>query len=224
MAKAKGEGEAAVAAFERIIAWVTKHKKAKAMLPSLNKPATAKAIAEFEAKTKLKLPESIAAIYRLHDGQDEGRANEALDPDGEIDSVESGLFPSIEGDGDLAHLLVPLKALARHTRGSHMPGFTEGWVPYGDNYGGDNFVMDLASSDPKKRGRILQFNHELSCAVEVAPSFEKYLEHIADGLESKKIVWDDEAGLSYKKGRDWDDLIEKKQVEYDPKFLEEYGE
>ena len=52
----------------------------------------------------------------------------------------------------------------------------------------------------------------------------EYLEHIADGLESKKIVWDDEAGLSYKKGRDWDDLIEKKQVEYDPKFLAEYGE
>jgi len=223
VAKAQGEGEAAVAAFERIIGWVTKHKKAKAILPSLNKPAAAKAIAEFETKTKLKLPESFAAIYRLHDGQDEGAANEALDGASGVDSVESGLFPSIEGDGDLAHLLVPLKELASSTRGSQMPGFTKGWVPFGSNYGGDNIVLDLASTDPKKRGRVLQFNHDYGAAFEIAPSFAKYLEHIADGLETKKIVWDDEAGLSYKKGRDWDDLIEKKKVEYDPKFMEQFG-
>jgi cell wall assembly regulator SMI1 len=223
VAKAKGEGEAAVAVFNRIIEWATKHKKAKAILPSLNKPATAKALAEFETKTKLKLPESFAAIYRLHDGQDEGAANEALDENSGIDSVESGLFPSIEGEGDLAHLLVPLKEMASSMRGSQMPGFTKGWVPFGSNYGGDNIVLDLASTDAKKRGRVLQFNHEYGGAFEIAPSFTEYLEHIADGLESKKIVWDDDAGLSYKKGRDWDDLIDKKQVEYDPKFVAEFG-
>ena len=217
------EGQAAVRAFNRIIAWVTKHKRAKAVLPSLRKPASAKAIAEFEAKTKLKLPAGVVAIYRVHDGQDEGAATDALDEASGFDSIESGLFPSIEGDGDLAHLLVPLKELASSMRGSQMPGFSKGWVPFGSNYGGDNIVLDLASKDAKKRGRILQFNHELGCAFEIAPSFDKYLEHIADGLASKKIVWNDEAGLSYKKGRDWDDLIEKKKVEYDPKFLEEYG-
>lgn len=216
------EGEAAVAAFGRMIAWVTKHRQARAILPSLNQPATAEAIAAFEEKTKLKLPESLLAIYRLHDGQDEDAANEKLDPDGEIDSVESGLFPSLEGDGDLAFLLVPLAEMQERTE-STMPGFRKNWVPFGDNYGGDNIVLDLASDDPNKRGRVLQFNHEYGGAVELAPSFDKYLEHLADGLESRKIVWDEEAGLSYKKGRDWDDLIEQKQVEYDPKFLEEYG-
>ena len=217
------EGQAAVKAFNRIIAWVSKHKQAKLILPSLNKPATAKAIAEFEAKTKLKLPASFAAIYRLHDGQNEDRASEALDEDSGLDSLESGLFPSIEGRGDLAHLLVPLKEMASSMRGLQMPGYSKGWVPFGSNYGGDNIVLDLASPDAKKRGRVLQFNHEYGAAFAIAPSFEKYLEHIADGLESKKIIWDEEAGLSYKKGRDWDELIEKKKVEYDPKFLEEYG-
>ena len=216
------EGEAAVAAFRQIIDWVTAHKKAKAILPSLNKPASAAAIAEFEAKTKVQLPPGLAAIYRLHDGQDEGAANDALDPEGEIDSVESGLFPSLEGDGDLAFLLVALKELRSNLKGG-MPGFRKGWIPFGDNYGGDNIVIDLASDEPAQRGRVLQFNHEYGGAVELAKSFDAYLEHIADGLKSKKIKWDDEAGLSYARGRDWEDLIEKKKVEYDPKYLEEYG-
>jgi cell wall assembly regulator SMI1 len=214
------EAEAAVAAFKRIIDWVSAHKKAKAILPSLNQPATDAAIAEFEAKTKVKLPPGLAAIYRLHDGQDEGAANDALDPDGEIDSIESGLFPGIEGS--LAYLLVPLEELAGNLDRT-MPGFRKGWLPIGDNYGGDNIVIDLASEEPAKRGRVLQFNHEYGGAAELAKSFDAYLEHIADGLKSKKIKWDDEAGLSYARGRDWDDLIEKKKVEYDPKYLEEYG-
>jgi hypothetical protein len=58
-------------------------------------------------------------------------------------------------------------------------------------------------------------------AAELAPSFDAYLEHVANGLESKKIVWNEESGLTYKRGRDSDDLIETKKVEYDPKFLEQ---
>ena len=184
------------------IDWVTKHKKAKAILPSLNKPASAKAIAEFEAKTKLKLPAGMVAIYRFHDEQDEGAANHALDEASGVDSIESGLFPSLEADGDLPFLLVPLEELQRGVKGG-MPGFRRGWVPFGDNYGGDNIVLDLASEEPKKRGRVLQFNHEYGCAAELAPSFDAYLEHIADALAAKKIVWDEDSGLTYKKGRDW---------------------
>jgi cell wall assembly regulator SMI1 len=214
------EAEAAVEAFKRILKWLAAHKRAKATLPSLRDPASAKSIAEFEAKTKLKLPPSMAAIYRLHDGQDEGAANELLDGD----TIESGLFPSIEGNGDLAHLLVPLREMQTSMKSEGMPGFRKGWIPFGSNYGGDNIVLDLTSDHAATPGRVLQFNHEYGCAFEIAPSFLKYLDHIADGLASKKIVWDDEAGLSYKKGRDWDHLIEKKNVEYDPKFLAEYGD
>jgi cell wall assembly regulator SMI1 len=216
------EGEAAVAAFERIVAWVTKHKKAKAILPSLNKPASAQAMAEFEAKTKLKLPESIAAIYRLHDGQDEGAANEKLDPAGEVDSVESGLFPSIEGEDDLPFLLVPLAELAENTTADRF-AFRKGWVPFADNYGGDNIVLDLASTEPQRRGRVLAYNHEYGAAVPLAASFEAYLRHIADGLDARKIVWSDESGLSYKRAYDWDELIEAARVEYDPDHVRESG-
>ena len=217
-----GEAEAAVAAFGRIIEWVKGHKKARAILPSLRPPATGQAIAEFEAKAGIQLPPGLAAIYRLHDGQDEDAANDALTAGGDVDSVESGLFPSIEGDGDLPFLLVPLDELRRNLKGG-MPGFRKGWIPFGANYGGDNIVIDLASDDPPQRGRVLQFNHEYGGATELAKSFGAYLEHIADGLASKKIKWDPDAGLSYARGRDWDDLIEKNKVEYDPKFLEEHG-
>lgn len=192
-------------AFGRIVKWLQGHKRGKAALASLRPPATAAAIAQFKAKANVSLPPALAALYRLHDGQDEDAANEKLDGG----AVESGLFPSIEGRGDLPFLLVPLRELTRSLN-SRMPGFRKGWIPFGDNYGGDNMVIDLASTDSTKRGRVLQFNHEYATAVEVAPSLEKYLEHIADGLASKKIVWDNDSGLSYKKGKDWEDL---KQVE-----------
>jgi uncharacterized protein (TIGR03067 family) len=199
-----------IEAFNRIIGWLEGHRRAKSVLPSLRPPATAKAVAEFEARAKVKLPPGLAALYRRHDGQDEDAANELLDGE----TIESGLFPSIEGRGDLPFLLVPLKELARGVRGG-MPGFRKGWIPFGDNYGGDHMVIDLTSTDPGKRGRVLQFNHEYGCAAEMAPSFEQYLEQIADGLAAKKIIWDEDSGLSYKRGRDWDDLIEKKKVECD---------
>lgn len=211
-------GDEVNAAFNRIVKWLTAHKKARAVLPSFRKPAADAAIAQFAAKTKYPLPEGLAAMYRLLDGQDEDAANEANNDE----SIESGLFPSIESD-DLAFLLVPLKELQTHTLSSKMPGFRKGWLPFGDNYGGDNIVLDLSWDEPPKRGRVLQFNHEYGGAYPLAPSFEKYLTDIADGLESRKIIWDEDAGLSYKKGRDWDDLIEKKKVEYDPEFMKEYG-
>ncbi len=46
---------------------------------------------------------------------------------------------------------------------------------------------------------------------------------MANCLETGKIVWDADAGLSYAQSRDWDDLIDAKQVEYDPEFMKEYG-
>jgi cell wall assembly regulator SMI1 len=205
-------------AHARIVKWLGTHKKAKAVLPSFRPPASEEAIAAFAEKTKRELPEGLAAMYRLLDGQDEDAANDAIGDD----TIESGLFPSIES-GDLAFLLVPLDELARNTRGSRMPGFRKGWLPFGDNYGGDNIVLDLASDEPGKRGRILQFNHEYGGAYALATSFEAYVTSIADGLESRKIKWDEDAGLSYAKSRDWDDLIDKKKVEYDPEFIKEDG-
>lgn len=202
-----------VKAFKEIIEWAGSHKQANAILDSLRKPATYADIAVFEGKAKFKLPEGLAALYLLHDGQDEDAANEDRE-----DSVEVGLFPSIEAD-DLAFLLVPLKQLKRNTPttqgASRMPGYRINWIGFGDNYGGDHIVLDLAETTPlEKQGRILQFNHEYGCAIELAPSFEDYLESIAAGLKSKRIKWDNDSGLSYAKGKDWDDLIDAGKVEY----------
>jgi cell wall assembly regulator SMI1 len=210
-------------AYGRIIAWATKHPKARAILPTFRKSASKAAIAAFEKKVKLKLPDGVVALYLLADGQDEEKADTR--PMGG-EAVESGLFPSIEKH-DLAFLLSPLKLLTEVTpktkRSSRMPGFRVGWVPIGDNFGGDNIVVDLASEDAKKRGRILQFNHEYGGAYEVAPSIEAFLTSIAQGLEKKTIVFDDDAGLTYKKTLDWDDLIGAGKVEYDPEWEKEMG-
>jgi cell wall assembly regulator SMI1 len=196
-------------AMNRITRWAKAHPQAKAILPSLRKPATEADIAAFEKESKLKLPPALAALYRLHDGQDEGAANEAF---GE-GTIESGLFPSLES-GDLAFLLVPLEELASNCD-SGMPGFRRGWIPFGDNYGGDNIVLDYADTTaPPRRGRVLQFNHEYGGATELAASFEQYLAQLADDLERGRIAWDEEAGLSYVQGREWDDLIEQGKVEF----------
>lgn len=210
----------AVKAFRQIVQWAEVHDQAKAILGSLRKPATDVDIAAFEAKAKLKLPAALAALYKLHDGQDEDAANEGRD-----ESVEVGLFPSIER-GDLAFLLVPLKQLKGNTpttkRASRMPGYRINWVGFGDNYGGDHIVLDLAeSTPPKKRGRVLQFNHEYGCATELAPSFEYYLERLAADLKAGRVKWDSDSGLSYAKGKDWDDLIDAGKVEYAEDMAEE---
>src|SRR4051812_47125248 len=94
-----------VKAFKQIIRWAAAHPQAEAILGSLRKPATPADVAAFEAKAKLKLPPALAAVYMLHDGQDEGAANE-----GRVELVEVGLFPSLERR-DLAFLLVPVKQL-----------------------------------------------------------------------------------------------------------------
>ena len=206
-------------AFDRIVHALSAHKQAKAILPSFLPPATDAEIAKFEAKRKTRLPEPLVALYKILNGQDEDAANEALGDE----IIESGLFPSIESD-DLAFLFVPLHILAESMPGPRailMPGFRRGWIPFGDNFGGDNIVLDLASDDPTKRGRVLQFNHEYGGAYPLAPSFEAYLTHLADGLEKKTIRFDPEFGLSYKKPKDWDDLIDAGKVEYAPELMNE---
>ena len=138
-----------VKAFKQIVHWAEGHDQANGILASLRKPAADADLAAFEAKAKLKLPAGLAALYKLHDGQDEDAANEGRD-----DSVEVGLFPSVEPD-DLAFLLVPLKQLSRNTptgkRASRMPGYRLNWVGFGDNYGGDHIVLDLAETTPPAR-------------------------------------------------------------------------
>lgn len=196
-------------AFGRIIKKIHGHRRAKAILPSFLKPAADQDITAFEKRAKLKLPAALASLYKIHNGQDEEIPND-LAEDGPI---ESGLFPSIES-GDLPFLLAPLDQLAENL-GRQMPGFRAGWIPFGDNFGGDHIVLDQAENTPdEKKGRVLQFNHEYGCAVELAPSFEKYLSQLANDLEGGRIIWDADAGLTYKKSRSWDDLIEQKKVEY----------
>lgn len=158
------------------------------------------------------------ALYLLHDGQDEDAANEERD-----EPVSPGLFPGIESD-DLAFLLVPLKQLESYTpttkEAVHVHGYRMNWVGIGANYGGDNIVIDLNTDDPKKRGRVLQFNHEYGGAVELAPSIEAYLTTLADDLEAGRVVFDAGSGLSTVEGRDWDDLMDEEKVEFDPEMEE----
>jgi cell wall assembly regulator SMI1 len=207
--------------FARIHKWLEKQDPARHALASLLPPATEAEIEQFEAKTKLQLPDPVKALYRLHNGQNEDLGNEAAG-----DQIESGLFPSIES-GDLAYLLVPLKELIRNTpkrkSDSRMPGFRLGWIPIGDNYGGDNIVIDLAIEDETKHGRVLQFNHEYGGATVLADSFNQYLAQLADDLKAGRVIWDDDCGLSYKKGKNWDSLIDAGKVEYDPEFQAEFG-
>jgi cell wall assembly regulator SMI1 len=198
----------AVKALNQILEWAAAHNQAKAILSSLRKRAKAADIAEFETKAKLKLPAALAAVYKLYDGQDEDLVSD--------DEVGVGLFPSIERR-DPAFLLVPLKQLKSNTpttkRASRMPGYRLRWIGFGDNYGGDNLVIDFAdSTPPEKRGRVLQFNHEYGCSTELAASFEEYLERIAEDLAAKRIKWD--RGFCYVKGKDWDNLINTGKVEY----------
>lgn len=192
--------------YDRIRKWLESHEQGRNTLVSIRPPASDKAIADFEKAMKAKLPNDLKELYQLLDGQDEDLLSE---------QIEAGLFPSGE-NGDLAHLFLPLKTARQHSKGG-MPGYKPGWLAFGSNFGGDNYVIDLSTDDPKKRGRVLQFNHEYGGARVAAKSLAAFLQEIADGLDDESIIFDEDAGLSYVEGIDW----EEEKLEYDPKALEE---
>lgn len=48
-----------------------------------------------------------------------------------------------------------------------------------------------------------------------------YIDRLARDLAAKRIRWSKGVGLSYVKGRDWDDLIDAGKVEYAEDVVED---
>ena len=182
-------------AWKRIEQWLGDN--APRMLEALGRGAPASAVAAFEKKTGLKLPAAVAASFRRHDGGDEG----------------TGLFPALEKD-EMAYSPMPLSRAASEwrscsrfarsypaeaqfdvDRGVRAEYWNPGWVPVATNGGGDYLCVDLAPAPGGKAGQVIEWRHETDERRRVAPSWEKYLQDLADGLEDGTLVNDESRGI-----------------------------
>ncbi len=189
--------------FGDLIDWAKSQEVGQAYEASLLPPATDEQIQEYEQQSGMTLPEPLKVIYRICNGQTEDLTFES---NPELEGVEIGLFPSSE-EFELAYMLVPLSQLVSNTPMTEpededdcnrMPGYELGWIGFGDNYGGDNIVLDMSPKTPEsQRGRILLFNHEYAQATELAPSLEQYLQDIMDQIKCGKIAYDEDLGIAY---------------------------
>ena len=166
--------------WKRIDKWLKAN--APDMLAALAPGASDAQIADVEQKLKVTFPEDVRASWRVHDGGE-----------------DIGLLPSSEA-GDMAYSLLSLKEMARDFKSMRAwrdMGWENGWLPIATNGGGDYQCVDLIGDDgdPATRGRVIEFQHEVSDYEPVAASLAERLRELAAGLESGKYRVDEDNGI-----------------------------
>jgi cell wall assembly regulator SMI1 len=187
--------------WKRIETWLKAN--ASPIRKSLRPEAKAGALEELLGKLGLSLPADFIESVRLHDGQKP--------------EAEHGLFPVTDDVlGPLpACRLLPIAEIAREWEqmkqlqeaGNFAGKTTEpapgvrgdwwnpGWVPIADNGGGDYFCIDLVPDKGGTAGQVIVFYHDMTDRPRLAPSHAKWLEELADGLESGRYVFGEDEGI-----------------------------
>jgi cell wall assembly regulator SMI1/ankyrin repeat protein/predicted DNA-binding WGR domain protein len=179
--------------WKRIEAWLKSHHPDR--LKSLNKPATAKQIADAEKKMKIKFPADVKESYKIHNGQsytsslfkpdDDFAGDYYLLPLSEVvnewkvwtDLVESGEFEDQSSAGDSG-----IKS---------DQWFNPKWIPIASNGGGDSYCLDLDPAKGGKAGQVITMNHEVDTRSLLASSFAELLSQLTSDLESGVIEFDE---------------------------------
>ena len=74
-------------------------------------------------------------------------------------------------------------------------------------------MVDLCDDSPKP-GRVLQFDHEMSGAYEIADSLAALFGRLAEDLETGRVRFDGECGLVPADGLNFNDLHEAGKLEF----------
>ena len=188
-------------------AWAVIHdwlqRECPALLPTLNPPATAAALAALERALKVALPEDFKASYRIHNGSARGS--------GPIIGV-----PML-ATADIVQVWKDLKSVAKDwaemlpiqasfKRGAiKEDAFNPKWIPFlgpdEDNYVG----LDLDPGPAGSKGQVINFGADEfkydSNRFVFAPSFGVFLNHVADLMSGGKVVPHQDGCLALKQLR-----------------------
>ena len=171
----------------RLEAALAAHVPAVALRPG----ATDAAIDALEAEIGQKLPESLRAIYRLHDGQ------------GDRDTLP-GLFFGMPW--------LPLEAMTATWReweglvdeelhlelSSHPPGAIQlgyarrGWLPISEDFSGNLLAVDLAPGPEGWRGQLINAGRDEHDKHVLARSLPEFLARVCEEIEAGRVHFGEE--------------------------------
>lgn len=186
-------------AWSRIEAWLSDFA-GELTLPG---PASEEAIAATEEKIGFKLPADLRESYAIHDGMEYGDDELHIIPAGEdaMDTMAFCLLPvaSIADEWAVWKELIDGGDFegeeATPDPGIVNAWWSNGWIPVAGNGGGDFVCVDAEPAEGGKVGQVICAWHDMDDRKLLAPSWGKFLESIADEMESGVLTWDDDEGV-----------------------------
>jgi cell wall assembly regulator SMI1 len=137
----------------------------------LQQGATAEALAAFEARFGLALPDDFRALCRWRNGQDPAC----------FDSFQDNrMFSSLE---DIAETKAVLDDMIGYDF-EDPRWWRRGWVPFLANGGGDHLCLDLAAEDGGHPGQLVAYWHDWEDRSIEYASTERWLEAFVRSMES----------------------------------------
>jgi cell wall assembly regulator SMI1 len=201
---------AVAASWKRITVWLEQHLPALRL--TLNAPATLEAIAKFESKTDLKLPNDVKESWLIHDGQrklsheeETGALAIPRTPDFFMGTRCFRLSRSVkcrhwhagnnEAKSPAKIIATWIKSVSRFRKMRSNYGTPiVGGIPLGEFTDSDFFGIDLDPGPAGQYGQVFTFGRDQEQKFVLAPSWDRFLSDFADELEAGnfKIDMDDE--------------------------------
>lgn len=168
--------------WQTIAKWATTN--APGLLSSLRRGATQGDIEAAEQRLGLRLPDDLRASLRLYDGQD-------LQGPSLFES--SYLFP-------LTHVVAEWETWRDQSPGIESePGAVQAgirpewwnpaWIPIAGNRVRDYEAIDLAPASGGTQGQVISMSCDDPARALIAPSFGRWLEGLAAGLTSGRLIY-----------------------------------
>lgn len=172
--------------------WLHEHVPAYCRWP-LAPGASEADVREFEQTIGAKLPDDIRRSYLRNDGS---AGVDLLDFVGEgkwatlAQAAASWrhfqkMKPDLEEAGYLNAPKGPMKEV----------NISPGWIPIGDNGGGDHLCVDLDPAKGGTVGQLFSYWHEYGAWRIVAPSITAFLEHLLKHLDAGRYAFNDQGQL-----------------------------
>jgi cell wall assembly regulator SMI1 len=180
-----------IRSWARIERWL--ESNARHVLDDLNDGASPEEIARLEELIGAELPVDVKESYSIHDGQ----GGEAPLIYGvpllslEQIATEWSLWAGVSADAPEG---LQYSSLYLSLDGVREQYSSRGWIPFTRDYGGNHIAVDLDPWLGGSRGQVINYGRDENLKVVFAPSFEAFLERLADSMDAGDVVGG-EAGI-----------------------------
>lgn len=161
------------------------------LLESLGDSANTQAISDAEKALQVDLPADFKASLGIHDGQSNEsmgfvEASEFLSLSRMVD--EWNVWKSLLDGGEFADTssepVGPIKSDWWNPR----------WIPFTYDGAGNHLCIDLDPAEGGTKGQVITMWHDDPDRRVIAPSFQAWLNKVADGLKNGDYVYSDDYG------------------------------